>query len=115
MIRSRKATSDAAVNRSVREAEGIVHLCWIDQLTDRCLEMEAAIERAEVRCEIAQRSLTAAQLSGDPQKIAASGRDLQKAVEAARGASLAWERTCQVLGAEAKAHARRSTDAHRKR
>ncbi|ACU72475.1 hypothetical protein Caci_3570 [Catenulispora acidiphila DSM 44928] len=85
----------------VREAEAVVHRCWLDQLTERRREMEAALRRAADRCDAAQHSLTAAQRSGDPRMIAVSQRDLEKALEAARKTLLAWERTCRALSSEA--------------
>ncbi|MEZ0112967.1 hypothetical protein ABH920_006992 [Catenulispora sp. EB89] len=112
-IRTRKAASRSAPSRLVREAEAIVHGAWIAQLAERREEMEAALRRAAARCDDAQQSLTAAQHSGDPQQIARSHRDLAKAVEAARKTSLAWERTCHVLGVEAGLSPRRGADPRR--
>jgi hypothetical protein len=112
-IRARRAASCCATDRLVREAEAIVHRSWIAQLAERREEMEMALRRAVARCDTAQQSLTAAQLSGDPQKIATSRSDLKKAVEAARKTSLAWERTSHVLSVEAGLSPRRGPDSRR--
>lgn len=85
----------------IREAEAIVHGSWLNHLAERRHEMEAALRRAAARCDVAQRSLIAAQRSDDPQMIATSREDLEKARTAARKTLLAWERVSQVLAFEA--------------
>jgi hypothetical protein len=98
---ARRTVSRPTTDRSVREAEAIVHDSWIVQLVERCEELDAALRRAAACCQTAQQNLTAAQLSGEPEKIAVSRRDVAKAVRVVRNATLAWERTSHVLSIEA--------------
>ena len=99
---ARDATPDARTNLLVFfEAEAIVHRAWQNQLRERRQEIEAALRRAETRCDTAQRSLTAAQRSGDPRQIATSHSDLEKALEAARKTTFAWDQVRHVLSVEA--------------
>lgn len=114
-FRPRRAVSRPTTDRSVREAEAIVHASWIVQLAERRAELEAALRRATACCQTAQQSLTAARLSGDPERIATSRRDVAKAARAVRNATLAWERTSQVLSIEAGTTPRREHGSRRGR
>lgn len=103
---SRQAVSD----RVVGQAEAIVHSLWLEELAERHQEVWAALQRATARCDAAQRSLTAAQQSGDPRGIAAAHDDLETAKRAARTTLSAWDRLQQFLAIEAAlAPLRRST------
>lgn len=94
---------DLRADRSVHEAEAVVHQAWQDQLSQRRTEMEAALDQAVARCDAAVQVLAAARHGGDLGQIATALADLGKALDAAGKASVACYRICRVLGAETDA------------
>lgn len=92
--------STRSENDMVRIAEAIVHQSWHAMLWERRAELAAMLQRAFDRCDEAERSLTRAQRYGDPQSIAASQADLERARGAVEKAQLTWRRTRKVFDAE---------------
>jgi hypothetical protein len=84
----------------VHDAERILGDAWVQVMVELRDSAAAEAHAAFVRCGTSREQLAAAQIAGDPRRIAAAHTDLEQALSAAKDAVSAHAHACQALTSE---------------